>query len=427
MIKVLYKVNQKCYTIYRLRNENMEDHKMNATQKLMPKKWILEKLTISEQDAIRSGANSDDFAICQETEKAVKFEVSTDFGKIWFWCPKSATVTIEEFDAMENAKYDNINFGFEYNEFLVKWAKENKVKGVRAGLRTETLLKKIIEAGLIAPTKEEAKQEIKETDEFEENTISFTTGSIVKNLKGEFGTVIESNLKVTKIEIQGTKAIVNFTTISLKLVYEEKTVKEEDGNATVNDTAALNLNETKEEVQSMQNEKNVENVTEETIYEVEEIEYEYENMNAIKQSSIIGTFKRRTDAVIFLKNNYYFEKGMIKAYNLNEVITAFDNEIEEEVLQTRETLYSINSIEELEKQAKEEIDELISEATLSEPELSEAHEVGNKMYWEIIYNYKNQNFELYFHSPISLDAIKVANQYRLQTFIEELEELEICE
>ena len=44
--------------------------------------------------------------------------------------------------------------GLKYNEILVTYAKNNGVKGVRIGMRTVTLIKKIEDAGLDVPARQ---------------------------------------------------------------------------------------------------------------------------------------------------------------------------------------------------------------------------------------------------------------------------------
>ena len=45
-------------------------------------------------------------------------------------------------------------FTVPYNESLVKFAKEKGIKGIRTGLRTATLIRKITEAGYEVPERE---------------------------------------------------------------------------------------------------------------------------------------------------------------------------------------------------------------------------------------------------------------------------------
>lgn len=56
-------------------------------------------------------------------------------------------------EAEEQARQEAMDRGLEYNAELLKFAKANGVKGVRARMKTSTLLKKIAKAGLDAPAK----------------------------------------------------------------------------------------------------------------------------------------------------------------------------------------------------------------------------------------------------------------------------------
>ena len=64
------------------------------------------------------------------------------------WVPKSCTMTKEEYEATLIEEKKRFEEGKVAYEKLVAWAKDQGVKGVRVGLRKETILKKINEAGL---------------------------------------------------------------------------------------------------------------------------------------------------------------------------------------------------------------------------------------------------------------------------------------
>ena len=84
----------------------------------------------------------------RETEKAylLSFEAFTMDGEedvtVTAWCPKSATMSPEEADAAADAHLSRY-------EALVKFAKENGIKGARKGMKAATLLTKIRQAGLV--------------------------------------------------------------------------------------------------------------------------------------------------------------------------------------------------------------------------------------------------------------------------------------
>lgn len=114
------------------------------------KEWFLLKtLSNEELTAYRTGTPY----VARETEKAVLIKNDTKFGMVSFWCPKSCTMTLEEKEMeMQSFEY-NFERGLLYNEILLDFAKKNGVKGVRLGMRTVTLIKKIEEAGLTVPAR----------------------------------------------------------------------------------------------------------------------------------------------------------------------------------------------------------------------------------------------------------------------------------
>ena len=118
------------------------------------KEWFLRKNLTSEQMyAYRVG---DGAYISKETEKAVLIKNDTDFGTVSFWCPKSCLMTKEDVEKEEERR-EKLNkaceSGLAYNEKLVAFAKEHGVKGIRIGLRTQTLIDKIKKAGLEVPAR----------------------------------------------------------------------------------------------------------------------------------------------------------------------------------------------------------------------------------------------------------------------------------
>lgn len=111
------------------------------------KSWFLSRtLSQNERYAYSTG---DGAYIAKETEKAVLVKNMTDFGQISFWCPKSCLLTKE--DVIKNAR--KMENGLNYNRTLIQFAKESGIKGIRKGMKTKTLLKKISEAGFEAPTR----------------------------------------------------------------------------------------------------------------------------------------------------------------------------------------------------------------------------------------------------------------------------------
>lgn len=93
--------------------------------------------------------------IIKETEKAYLLEIewcTVDGEYDGFsnrWIPKSCTLTVDEQIEIEEKQEKAFEDGCKRYEKLLKFAKENDVKGVRKGLRKETILKKIEDAGLV--------------------------------------------------------------------------------------------------------------------------------------------------------------------------------------------------------------------------------------------------------------------------------------
>lgn len=93
-------------------------------------------------------------SINKETEKAyqVFLEYTTIDGEYdgekLVWVPKSCTMTEEEYKKEIEEQEKRFEEGCRRYEELLAFAKENGVKGVRKGMRTETIKRKIAEAGI---------------------------------------------------------------------------------------------------------------------------------------------------------------------------------------------------------------------------------------------------------------------------------------
>lgn len=109
------------------------------------KTWFLSKnFTSNERMIIEMAIFSDDVEILKETEKAVFVQFTSDYGAIKTWMPKSCMLNDDEPCATT---------GLDYNIMLVNFAKSNGIKGIRTGLKTETLINKIRRAGLQVPAR----------------------------------------------------------------------------------------------------------------------------------------------------------------------------------------------------------------------------------------------------------------------------------
>ena len=95
-----------------------------------------------------------DGRIIAETGKAYKMELYTESRdgehdlKFIRYVPKSATETEAERKKEEKRQEKRYEAGVKKYEKMLAFAKENGVKGVRSGMRKDTILEKIKKAGL---------------------------------------------------------------------------------------------------------------------------------------------------------------------------------------------------------------------------------------------------------------------------------------
>ena len=142
--------------------------------------WFIAKNFNQQQQYAISRAER--IEVIGETEKAVKVAWFTKYGTITSWVPKSvcglaekseaAKKVEEEIEAREIEARKRLIAGCERYERVLAFAKEHKVKGARKGLRLQTLLSKIAEAGLIY--EEPATEEKAETVATEETATETT-------------------------------------------------------------------------------------------------------------------------------------------------------------------------------------------------------------------------------------------------------------
>ena len=137
--------------------------------------WFIAKNFNQQQQYAISRAER--IEVIGETEKAVKVAWFTKYGTITSWVPKSvcglaekseaAKKVEEQIEAREIEARKRLIAGCERYERVLAFAKEHKVKGARKGLRLQTLLSKIAEAGLTyeEPATEEKAEEKAETVE----------------------------------------------------------------------------------------------------------------------------------------------------------------------------------------------------------------------------------------------------------------------
>lgn len=103
--------------------------------------WFVSKNFSNDEAYIIN--NEAEFAIVSETEKAFMLKVSSDYGTMTKWFPKS--VCLDKAVEVKKGPTDLERFenGFAKNQRLLAEAKELGVKGLRPRNRTETLAKKI--------------------------------------------------------------------------------------------------------------------------------------------------------------------------------------------------------------------------------------------------------------------------------------------
>lgn len=116
--------------------------------------WFLDKnLTQNERYAISTARSTN---IASETEKAIRVEWNTEYGTIRRWVPKSllSDERIRESAIKQVKEATNFFRGMNYNAKLVDYAKKNKIKGVRTGMKTQTIISKIKDAGFEVPSRD---------------------------------------------------------------------------------------------------------------------------------------------------------------------------------------------------------------------------------------------------------------------------------
>lgn len=157
--------------------------------------WFIAKNFNQQQQYAISRAER--IEVIGETEKAVKVAWFTKYGTITSWVPKSvcglaekseAAKKVEEaIEARAKAARERLEAAEKHYEAVLAFAKENKVKGVRRGLKLRTLYAKIAEAGLEFP--EEVATEEKATEIVEavatEETATETTETATEEVATE--------------------------------------------------------------------------------------------------------------------------------------------------------------------------------------------------------------------------------------------------
>lgn len=120
------------------------------------KNWFLIKnFTQNERMIIEAADVGGELEVLKETEKAVFFQATSDWGTLRFWCPKSCLIENETERERQQKEECVVRFesGLNYNATLVVFGKEKGIKGIRSGLKTAALIKKIAEAGFEVPAR----------------------------------------------------------------------------------------------------------------------------------------------------------------------------------------------------------------------------------------------------------------------------------
>ena len=176
--------------------------------------WFIAKNFNQQQQYAISRAES--VEVIGETEKAVKIAWTTKYGTITSWVPKSvcglaekseaAKKVEEEIEARAKAARERLEAAEKHYEAVLAFAKENKVKGARRGLKLRTLYAKIAEAGLEFP-EEETTTEEKATEIVEavatEETATETTETATEETASGFVTD-EEKIEALKKKIIAT-------------------------------------------------------------------------------------------------------------------------------------------------------------------------------------------------------------------------------
>ena len=147
--------------------------------------WFIAKNFNQQQQYAISRAER--VEVIGETEKAVKVAWFTKYGTITSWVPKSvcglaekseaAKKVEEQIEARAKAARERLEAAEKHYEAVLAFAKENKVKGIRRGLKLRTLYAKIADAGLEFPEEETTEEKATETTETatEETASGFVT------------------------------------------------------------------------------------------------------------------------------------------------------------------------------------------------------------------------------------------------------------
>lgn len=175
--------------------------------------WFIAKNFNQQQQYAISRAER--VEVIGETEKAVKVAWFTKYGTITSWVPKSvcglaekseaAKKVEEQIEARAKAARERLEAAEKHYEAVLAFAKENKVKGIRRGLKLRTLYAKIADAGLEFPEEETTEEKATEVVEAvaTEETATETTETATEETASGFVTD-EEKIEALKKKIIAT-------------------------------------------------------------------------------------------------------------------------------------------------------------------------------------------------------------------------------
>lgn len=117
----------------------------SAGEFILPR-WFINK-NLSQNQAYAVSVEGCGRAV-KETEKAVDIEFTTDYGKVWLWCPKSILKTIEEVadELIDSAK--KFDEKMRKRAELIERMRALGVKGISNRQRTKTIFSKAKSQGV---------------------------------------------------------------------------------------------------------------------------------------------------------------------------------------------------------------------------------------------------------------------------------------
>lgn len=128
---------------------------INNEKTVFVKEWFMNKIAMDNNGW---GFWENSGVVVRETAKAylLKMEAHTIDGEyegfLQIWAPKSCTVeSLEELNQEKQQRQERFEAACEAYQNLIAYARANGVRGVREGLRKETIIRKIQNAGVALP------------------------------------------------------------------------------------------------------------------------------------------------------------------------------------------------------------------------------------------------------------------------------------